>query len=125
MNPFDVQVAEALEKAADLLESGTIPWHRGEYEDPDGGGAMCAVGVLCHAAEENWRRMHPVAHQAAKHIKPHVIKDVLGCFDERVLAEEKWDAESAVITFNDRVARDVSEVIEVMKLAAKDVRNQA
>lgn len=127
--------AEALEKAADMLESGQVEWIQGDFETLVNGdtGLMghCAVGALCKAAKETWRRNHPIATEALGYVKPHVFDSVYDLARKEATipsilpTKENWDAESAMLMFNDRVARDKEEIIEVFKRAAKDIRNQA
>lgn len=128
-------IAEALEKAADMLESEEVQWIRGDFEeelDPiKGRWGYCAMGALCKASGENWRRQHPVAEEALQYIKPYVIGLVMEaarhdtCNPDILPSIEEWNAESALLMFNDRIVEGKEQVIEVMKLAAKDVRNQA
>lgn len=129
------RIAEALEKAADMLESEEVQWIRGDFEvelDPiKGWWGYCAVGALCRAAEETWRTQHSVTTKALEYIKPYVIGPVMEtarhdtCNPDILPSKEEWNAESALIMFNDQIVEDKEQVIEVMKLAAKDVRNQA
>lgn len=135
MNRLNQRVAEALEKAADMLESEEVQWLRGDFEvlldgDTDLMG-YCAVGALCKASGETWHLQHPVTTGAVGFIKPHIIESVWEiarhetCNPNLLPSREDWDPESAVIMFNDRIVEDKAGVIEVFKLAAKDVRNQA
>lgn len=129
------RIATTLETAADRLESGEYQWRRGAYEED---GQVCAVGALRRAAAYSVT----TARAAAEYMKPHLVDSMvldpgiiddltgggflltlnLGTVREQV---ESWGGESMVVTWNDRVAKDVSEVVEVMKLAAKDLRNQS
>ena len=132
------KTAEILEKAADLLESDEIDWIRGDFEvlvridaDRERYG-HCAVGALCKAAGEHWNNQQPMTVDALTYVKAHIIdkvfdlaRKVVGSIPSILPSREAWPLESALIFFNDRIAEDKAEIVEVFKLAAKDARNQA
>lgn len=149
INPTS-EVADLLERAADLLESGAVQWTTNTYkrwdlqEDASAVASVCWMGALCEATgEENWiqQDLPDISLQAADAIKPYVIDAVLNLFADdverarkrhsshyfkaRVAAADEIAGEAAVITFNDRIAEDKSQIIEITKLAAKDLRNQS
>ncbi len=127
-------VAHVLETTADRFESGELNWYQGDFEavDPLDGHVVghCAIGGLCKVAGEDWGRTNkPVVAAAVKAMRPHIAHQVEDHL-KREAPHDNWDAsiypaENLVITFNDQLARDVSEVVEVMKQAAKDLRNQS
>lgn len=121
-------IAEVLEKAADLLESEELIWGKGDYDD--GMKTVCSMGALCRASGEKWTDLHPLATAASEFMKVYVVDKVVdvvrkGCTPGAVVDPNKWPADSIVISYNDNIAQDKAEVIEVMKLAAKDARNRA
>lgn len=124
-------VAGILETTADRFESGVLDWSQADFEeiDPfDGQVRNCAIGGLCRVSGEDWNWANkPVVTAAAEAMRPHISRQVEDFLRKEVCAVNMADfpAENLVITFNDRVARDVSEVVEVMKQAAKDLRNQS
>jgi len=124
-------VAEVLETTADRFESGELLWYAGDFEVTDDKGQKrhCAIGGLCMTSGEDWHRSSkPVVAAAAEAMRPHIsrqVSDLLSKEGSRASDVVRFAAENLVITFNDRLARDVSEVVEVMKLAAKDLRNQS
>lgn len=90
-------VAQVLEDAADHIEQKG--WCQGEYEAD--GGAVCAVGALDYATGVSARGwLFGPAHR--------VFQRRLG------LHIENW---------NDAPERTAHEVIDELKLAAKDIRN--
>lgn len=123
-------VADILETTADRFESGELNWSQGNFEVIEYGQARhCAIGGLAKTSgEECTWRYKPVVAAAAEAIRPHISRQV-----EKHLRKEypapfdtaAFPAENLVIIFNDQLAQDVSEVVEVMKLAAKDLRNQS
>ena len=122
------RIAEVLEKAADLLESEELIWGKGDYDD--GMKTVCSMGALCRASGEKWTDLHPLATAAAEPMKVYLVDKVVDVVRKEstpgaVVDPNKWCAVSIVITYNDRIAQDKAEMIEAMKLAAKDVRNQA
>ena len=126
-------VAHVLEKTADQFESGELRWYAGNFEviGPDGLSRHCAIGGLCRVTGEDWNRANkPVVAAAAEAMRPHIshqVQDHLKRKNPLVdwIDMDDYPAENVVITFNDEVAKDMSEVVDVMKLAAKDLRNQS
>lgn len=127
-------VADILETTADRFESGVLDWSQADFEeiDPfDGQVRNCAIGGLCRVSGEDWNRANkPVVAAAAEAMRPHIFHQVED-YLKREAPHGDWTnmdtfpAENLVITFNDQVAKDMSEVVEAMKLAAKDLRNQS
>ena len=124
-------VAGILETTADRFESGELNWHQGNFEVIENGQARnCAIGGLARTSGEDWNQANkPVITAAAEAMRPHISRQV-----QKHLCKEGstiqfnmaiFPAENIVITFNDLLAQDVSEVVEAMKLAAKDLRNQS
>lgn len=124
MKELDILAADLLETAADKLESGEYGWvqgvtfgHRNE---------VCAIGALVKATKLSLSDMlQPreipqvlkAAEALVKHMRPRV---------EAVLGDHGiHDSVYGVTVSNDRVAEDVTEIVEGMKVAAKDLRNQA
>ncbi len=128
-------VAEVLETTADRFESGDLNWYQGDFEavDPLDGHVVghCAIGGLARTSGEDWNRADkPVVTAAAEAMRPHISRQVEDHLKrENPLGDwtnmDVYAAENLVITFNDQLARDVSEVVDVMKQAAKDLRNQS
>jgi len=124
-------VAEVLETTADRFESGDLSWYQGDFEViKDGQAHHCAIGGLAITSGEDWNRANkPVVAAAAEAMRPHISRQVLKHLrKESPLINFRiadFPAENIVITFNDLLAQDVSEVVEVMKLAAKDLRNRS
>jgi hypothetical protein len=123
-------VADILETTADRFESGELHWYQGDFEViEDDQARHCAIGGLARTSGEDWNRANkPVVAAAAEAIRPHISRQV----EEHLRKEcptpfdmDAFPSENLVITFNDQLAQDVSEIVEVMKLAAKDLRNQS
>ena len=123
-------VADILEITADRFESGELKWGQGDYAmiDLNGYERHCAIGGLATVAGEDWNAVnHLVTTAAAEAMKPYLL-DPLSEYlraQNSQLVPIGWPAENLVIVFNDTIAEDVSEVVEVMKQAAKDLRNQS
>jgi len=126
-------VASVLETTADRFESGELLWYAGDFEviGFDGLKRHCAIGGLCQVTGEDWNRANkPVVTAAAEAMRPHISRQVEDHL-KRESPHSDWTnmdgypAENLVISFNDQVAKDMSEVVEVMKQAAKDLRNQS
>jgi hypothetical protein len=127
-------VADILEATADRFESGELNWYQGDFVAVDLDGhtvGHCAIGGLCTVTGEDWGRANkPVVAAAAEAMRPHIFRQVQDHLKrESPLVDwvdmDVYPAENLVITFNDQLARDVSEVVDVMKQAAKDLRNQS
>lgn len=126
----DIEIAEALEKAADLYESEEIDWCQlKNYKVRDGNLSACAQGAIYLAVgahqilqryfgdraelfaqsadEEDWRN--------------RILKGdmVIGALAKSLYGEGEAD----VPFFNDTQGRTKQEVIDAMKNCAKDLRN--
>jgi hypothetical protein len=124
-------VAFILETTADRFESGELNWYQGDFEviDDEGQKRHCALGGLCTVSGEDWNWVDkPVVAAAAEAMRPHISRQVQDYLDKECPVKfpvATFGSTSLVITFNDELAKDVSEVVEAMKLAAKDLRNQS
>lgn len=110
------KAAEILEKAADGFESGRYGWIRGHAYARDwqtGEEARCAVGAL----------QHETAIGQIRDIRSPESRALIGVL---TLAERKL-AEVAEVRdvphWNDYLATDVTEIVDKMKEAAKNLRN--
>ncbi len=102
------EVADVLDEAASLYESGTYGWVQGKYSyDPRLGEApsRCMLGILDVAAIK-------VGGQMAVYSMAHnMIRDTL-------MAEI-----GSIPEWNDTPGRTLDEVIEILKSVSKDLRN--
>jgi hypothetical protein len=91
---FPIDPADILEAAADLLE--TKGWIQGRSKNENG---YCAMGAISEASGHNYHRILATLP---------VI--------------EMWAA--ALVHWNDQETRTADQVIDLMKHAAKDLRNR-
>lgn len=114
------EVATALETAADRFESGQYGWIQGNFTD--NAGNYCAVGALETVCSENAMEVAvPRLKDTVLRLYPHVRRSVVavGC------PEPTWLHSSYITSWNDMRGRTKDHVVEVLKEAAKDVRNSA
>lgn len=118
-----MEPAEILEKAADLLESGKLRWTQANgYMDGSGDDlGACAMGAVYYVAgcieqgpQQNWNFLGTAQHNAAWEAEQ--------AFRVQLPLQENGLHE-VVESWNDDPERTLSEVVDTMKLAAKDVRN--
>lgn len=104
-------VAATLDKAIEVLhEKG---WVRGMLRAQDG--RVCAVGALVEAAKLS----APLLYSSEPGQAMQLMNAAERLMHEQLLQRgERFDG---VMTWNDYTARDVDEVIEVMKLAREAV----
>ena len=105
--------AEILERAAELLE--TRGWCRDTYSNE--AGQHCAMGALSTVAADTMHRIEyadALAVLAAALLRSGHVRGDLG----------EWPL-SVVVQWNDYPFRTADEVIETLKLVAKDLRNEA
>ena len=95
-------IADILEKAADLLE--TEGWCQGKMVKSNGDGttSRCAIGAIYQAA--NQLEWFGLAHNTIC-----IVQDSVS---------------GALAQFNDKEAKDVSDVTDVFLRVAKDLRNR-
>jgi len=103
------EVADVLDEAASLYESGTYGWVQGKYSyDPRLGEApsRCLLGILDVAAIK-------VGGQMAVYSMAHnMIIDTL-----------TTEIGGSIPAWNDTPGRTLDEVIEILKSTSKDLRN--
>jgi hypothetical protein len=110
MDDIRSKAAEALEKAADVFESGKLQWIQGSLGWAQYGTA-CARGALFHALSGD---------QAAKFSDFRSTATVA----ERAMGfQDGIVAVASLPGWNDRPGRTVDEVIDRMKEGAKRLRN--
>lgn len=105
--PTNAEVAEVLEKAADLLESEQVAWIQGVESRADAEGnvvSACVIGLL------------NLVTQAELNIYNHLYRAALDAVT-RYLG-------TSVVAWNDLLGRTREEVIEMFKTVAKDLRNE-
>jgi hypothetical protein len=120
MTNYPTDPADILEAAADLLESKG--WKQGEFMnaiDPDDATRFCALGAIrvvtgYSMAAKEYRQAGDYATYRERH--RHSMEACLA-----LAAKVGQD----VPTWNDRPGRTADQVIDVMKHAAKDLRNRA
>lgn len=128
-----MDAAELLETTADRFESGVYEWIRHGLESDEG---YCFIGALSYTAiGQAAYEVEEIRQAAAAMIKvadPRMEKmrkiyeeacaaHYPGCLDG-FFAEY---AELIVAHWNDTEVKDKAEVVEVMKQAAKNLRNEA
>ena len=110
------QAAELLERAADGYESGRYYWTQGRYSRMVfGNQAYCSMGALAHEnGQPNGQlgRVSGAVNRAAWALSLKVDPD-----------GHRLRGGDAVVKFNDDPLREKQEIIDAMKLAAKDLRN--
>jgi hypothetical protein len=119
------QAAELLERAADGFESGRYYWTRGQYSKVVfGTRAYCSLGALAHEQGQHPRLVdehNPVMGRAIEALAKQIMPD-------RKWQGSWWDtAGSIVVGFNDLLPKGEAskrQVIDHMKHAAKDLRNE-
>jgi len=102
------EVAEVLDAAVDLYESGTYGWVQGKYEyRPPNGGMFqrCFLGILDAATYETGKSV--IAYDRVRSVVVDTISAEIG----------------NIAAWNDVPGRTVDEVIELMRSIAKDLRN--
>lgn len=99
------EVAEVLEEAADLYESGTYGWVQGMYSyyPPLGNPRRCMLGIIDAAAYKLQADRAPQMSFKARRVMNAEI--------------------GHIANWNDEPERTVDEVVEVLKGTAKDLRN--
>lgn len=116
--------ADLLEQAADALESGRVGWMRGDigFRTPGsdrGHEAMaCAIGTLRHVAFGSPRMAGLVSPLAAE------FRAYLSLEDRAISAMGFPGGTSELASWNDSEANQKEDVIDLMKHAAKDLRNK-
>jgi len=117
---LDLQAADLLERTADAFESGQLGWCKGRMVDAEGN--VCAAGAL-RKMSGRWETI-PLPHDrrarelAEQHVPP-IPRLKLSPTDGWVEIVQ----ESNLAIWNDNVARSVSDVIELFKHTAKEIRN--
>ena len=114
-----MEPAEILEKAADALESGTLPWAR--YGDAATFAQCMDNSTYCAIEAMSW---------ATRGDKGAVIIEGRWSYSRAVKAasdeaSRRLGRATHITYWNDMHAKDVHEVVDVMKHAAKDLRNQS
>lgn len=113
----ELEAAELLEKSAEILETGG--WCQWFLES---GTRRCAVGAMLDAdgigLHEWGKRTDWQHHSVTQSAMQHLLKSAEAKRSDTSL----WDS---VVQWNNHEKRTASEVIDAMKLAAKDLRNQA
>jgi hypothetical protein len=102
------QVADVLDAAVDLYESGTYGWVQGKYvySPPGETPRRCMLAILDTATYETVRK-NTVTYNR---VRPEVV--------DAISAEI-----GSIPSWNDTPGRTVDEVVELMKSIAKDLRN--
>lgn len=120
MNSLNQEAAEILETAADLYESGALEWIAGREDSVDqisGQKFACAFGAAKTARNINAHRLiafHRAGEVVYKKLPPEVKKPLPAHY------VANWNE---VIYWNDQTLPGQAAVVEVFKLAAKDLRN--
>jgi len=114
---LDLEAADLLERAADALESGRLGWMQGRLVDHLG--RVCAVGALRTVAGSVDRVT--LATLRAVELVERRVPEVPGL--QADLDRIQLVRTRNLVWWNDRVATDVNEVIELFKYTAKEVRN--
>jgi hypothetical protein len=125
------ETAEILEKAADLYESGRLNWGRHElYDEIENEG--CLLGALSIVSNDLGRYLYyegeltplrPAPSQTfldARHALADTIRATVDLNDLDL--DEDYDSE-VVYVFNDRRTKTQEQAVELLKQAAKDIRN--
>jgi hypothetical protein len=102
------EVADVLDEAVGLYESGTYGWVQGmySYEPPSGESKRCMLGIIDVAA--------------ARLNRLQTGNDPQMCFEARkALGVEIGH----IPTWNDHPERTLDDVIEILKSVSKDLRN--
>jgi hypothetical protein len=109
--PTKADIAEALEKAADLIESETLTWVQGTefVYGPDGEAiGACAIGLIARTCD----------------ITIGMIRHTTSLYGAVIAAvQNRLGMALALPTWNDQPGRTRIEVIELFKSIAKDLRN--
>lgn len=124
--------AEILEKAADLYESGQLNWGRHELWD-ETKNEGCLLGVLGIASHNLGRYLYYEGNLTPLRLAPsqtfldarHALADTIratGKLDEIDGVDETLDSQ-VVYLFNDRRTYSQERAVELLKQAAKDIRN--
>jgi hypothetical protein len=126
---FDVneEAANILETIADGFESGQYGWVRGEFETVEGPKGYCSLGALRHFVyygQTNVDQFKEV-YSIAEHTLRDVIEDRVMREVQKVKDVEHMASGSIIIIFNDQVAEKSDDVVEAMKQAAKNLRNES
>lgn len=108
------EVADILEKAAEYLDANG--WNKGWYQDGD---SVCAIGAIQKVINPNIRLerdqgtgRHPVLSG-----ETYFVRKVL---DEPLRTQ--YIGIDGLAQFNDDVAKNVSEVTDLFRTTAKDLR---
>lgn len=123
-----MDTAELLETTADRFESGVYEWTRLDLVNENG--EYCSIGALSYTAigqvsyevEEVRKAAAAMMNVANRGMAKTRKTFVRARGTDEFFA--KW-AESVVARWNDIAAKDKAEVVEVMKQAAKNLRNEA
>ncbi len=131
----NIKAAELLEQAADKFESGDIHWGQGDYhfEEEDGSDSWCYIGGLVHANDQylfdtmttsvvHWNKSVKTAIEAtARHLEREGVA-VLDGSDVAILNQH-----DTVVSWNDELPENTGrdQVVNVMRYAAKDLRNES
>ena len=116
---IDLEAADLLERTADALESGEIGWCKGRMVDAYGN--VCASGAL-RKLSGSLDYITPLAIRARELAEQHVpptprIKT------DRVTGFVRIVLQPNLAIWNDNVAKSVSDVVELFKHTAKEIRN--
>jgi hypothetical protein len=112
MNRYDARAAEILEKAADLLETvGHVKGHSISYSG-DAITGYCVTGAIV----EQVTHWNVVMDWRARAKAYEVLADLI--------SKDGREPTAKIIHWNDAPERTATEVIDLMKHAAKDLRNR-
>lgn len=116
-----MEPAEILEKAADLLESGEAVWTQedGYFDRLDDGRLACCMMGAVYWVEGTLANGESFIHFTVEEIPPVAVKAESALKRHLGLLELDQNVE----TWNDAPGRTLPEVIDALKLAAKDARN--
>jgi len=116
--------ADLLEQVADGFQSGQYAWVQGEYETTRGPKGYCSIGALRHFGMQV--NVIEYAEDAYRDVVFDRVRDNLRL---RTIMPDGiiglTPSNGIVIHFNDKIAKNVDDVVDVMKHAAKDLRNQS
>ena len=107
--------ANVLETAVDILETGG--WTRGAYYQD---GAHCAVGAITSATKVVAQGWETDIYQPDVVLRQRAVDVLCKVLKQRFSAGNSMLSEDVVVGWNDKLAEDQYQVIDAMKLAAKE-----
>jgi hypothetical protein len=124
--------AEILEAAADLYESEKIEWCKGAFYNSRTPAesssssivSACAWGAIIHAATEDDYLSFSLVGGEVSVLNDPPYKDMRRGLN-RALRAVRMMLEPELPEFNDTIAKDKQEIIDLFKETAKDLRNAA